>query len=91
MIHLENVKLGYKLQHELLPKNIHKLLWTNSKDLSLKKTHQYNTRCKDLPSLPKAMSRSYQNNFQLHCIKTYMTVPVETRNSRTLQIFVKKG
>ena len=90
MIYLENVKLGYKLQHGLLPKNVHKLLWTDSKDTTLKKTHHYNTRCKNLPSLPKAMSRFYHNNFQLHCIKKYMTVPVETRNSKTLQIFVQK-
>ena len=89
LLQLEVLKLGYKLHHDLLPKNVHNLLWTDSKQLSLKKTHKYSTRHKDLPTLPKAMCKSYHNNFQLHCIKNYVAVPVETRESRTLKLFVK--
>ena len=87
---LEILKLGYKLDHNLLPRNLHHLLWNDSKDISLKKTHQYNTRHKNLRSLPKAMCKSYRRYFQLQCIRNYMTVPVETRESRTLLSFVRE-
>ena len=90
LIQLEILKLGYKLDHELLPRNINNLLWTDSKNKSLKKTHHYNTRSRNLPSLPKALCKTYHQNFQLHCIKEYMTVPVETREINTLPNFVRK-
>ena len=42
LIKLESLKLSYRLHHNLLPENLHRLLWTDSKDNSLKKTHHYN-------------------------------------------------
>ena len=87
---IETLKLGYKLEHGLLPANVHNLLWTDSKNKSLQKTHRYDTRSRNLPSLPKALCKNYHQNFQMHCIKEYMTVPVETRTINTLPRFVRK-
>ena len=90
LIKLESLKLSYRLHHNLLPENLHRLLWTDSKDNSLKKTHQYNTRHRLLPALPKAQSKSYHQNFQFQCIKTYEGIPVEIKESRTLETFVRR-
>ena len=90
LIKLESLKLSYRLHHNLLPENLHRLLWTDSKDNSLKKTHHYNTRHRLLPILPKAQSKSYHQNFQFQCIKTYEGIPVEIKESGTLEIFVRR-
>ena len=54
LIQIENKKLGYQLEKKLLPSNLHNLLWTDSKNKTLQKTHHYNTRDKHLPKFPKA-------------------------------------
>ena len=48
LIQMENSKLGYLLDKNLLPFNLHRILWTDSKNKTLQKTHQYNTRDKHL-------------------------------------------
>ena len=53
LIQLENRKLGCQLEKNLLPLNLHKLLWTHSKNKILQKTHHYNTRDKHLPKLQR--------------------------------------
>ena len=53
LIHLENNKLGYQLEKATLPCNLHDLLWTDSRNKSLQKTHQYNTREKIFQSYQK--------------------------------------
>ena len=59
LIELENSKLGYQMEHRLLPTNIIQLLWTDSKNTSLRKDHKYQTRGKDLPKLPTATKSKY--------------------------------
>ena len=56
LLHLEISKLGYKLEHNLLPENLHKMMISDSNQKSLTKTHQYETRTKEIPvsHLPKA-------------------------------------
>ena len=90
LIQLENRKLGYQLDKNLLPLNFHKLLWTDSRNKTLQKTHQYNTREKHLPNLPKVSTANYQRGFQFQSIKDYEATPVEIRNSTTLTSFVMK-
>ena len=64
LIQMENSKLGYQLEKNFLPLNLHKLHWTDSKNKTLQKTHQYNTRDKHLPKLPKVNTTNYQRGFQ---------------------------
>ena len=90
LIKLENKKLGYQLDKNLLPQNLHKLLWTDSKNRSLQKPHQYNTRDKHLTNLPKVNTASYQCGFQFQSIKDYEATPVEIRQSSTLGSFVRR-
>ena len=49
LIKLEQYKLGYKACNSLLPARLATYLFTDSKDRSLKKSHRYNTRCKEIP------------------------------------------
>ena len=90
LIQLENCKLGYQLDKNLLPSKLHTLLWTDSKNNSLQKTHQYNTREKHLPKLPKVTSATYQRGFQFQSIKDYEAISVEIRNSKNLNSFIRK-
>ena len=89
LIELENKKLGYQLDNHLLPSNLYNLLWTDSKNKSLQKTHHYNTREKHLPNLPK-VSTTYQKGFQYQSIKDYEATPMTIRQSSTLDSFVKR-
>ena len=59
LIQIENKKLGYQLERKLLPSNLYNLLWTDSKNKTLQKTHHYNTRDKHLPKFPKASTNKY--------------------------------
>ena len=89
LIQLENRKLGYQLDKNLLPLNL-KLLWADSRNKTLQKTHQYNTRDKHLPNLPKVNTLNYQRGFQFQSIKDYEATPVEIRKSITLSSFTRK-
>ena len=89
LIDLENSKLGYQMEHELLPRNIIQLLWTDSKNTSLKKDHRYQTRGKELPNLPTATKSKYSQGFQLACLRTYIKISKEVRHSLSLTSFVR--
>ena len=58
LILLENNKVGYQMDKVLLPCNLHNLHWTDSRNRSLQKTHQYHIRNNHLPKLPKATKES---------------------------------
>ena len=63
LIKIENIKLGYKLEHSQLPKTIQHMLKTDSKEKSLVKTHPYPTRTKNVPNLPRALNKAYHASF----------------------------
>ena len=63
MIKLENYKFGYKLKYNLLPTKTQELCYLDDKNESLKKQHQYPTRNKDLPNLPKNMNKAYRDSY----------------------------
>ena len=65
-------------------------MWTDSKKKTLQKTHNYNTRQCKLPKLPKAKSKKFHSSFQFNSILAYNGVPLEIRNSKTLESFTKK-
>ena len=90
LVELENSKLGYQMEQELLPKNITQLLWTDSKNTSLRKNHKYQTRGKNLPKLPTATRPKYHQGFQLACLRTYNKISKDVRHSLNLTSFVRK-
>ena len=53
LVHLEHLKLGYRMLQNTLPPRIISLLSTAQKNKSLEKSHKYNTRNKNKPNLPQ--------------------------------------
>ena len=51
LLYLENTKLGYKMEHNLLPRKLHQMMISDSKLKPPTKTHHYETRTKDIPYL----------------------------------------
>ena len=90
LIQLENKKLGYQLANKQLPENLNNLLWTDSRNKSLKKTHSYNTRTKDLPKPPSVKTTNYLKGFQFQSIRDYEATPIEIRDCTNLTSFVIK-
>ena len=80
---LENCKIAYKLLNQHLPTRIQESLTTDHTTKTLTKTHNYNTRSKDLPNNPKVKGKYYNNSFlntSLQAIKPFMVITKEARN-----------
>ena len=90
MIQLENMKFGYKLVHQMLPKKIVEICYEDSKQHSLIKTHQYSTRNKIVPNLPKSMNKQYRESFLCKGPQSWLTLSVETKERYSLKSFVNK-
>ena len=90
MIMLENMKFGYKLVHQMLPKRIAEICCEDSNNQSLNKTHKYGTRNKSVPNLPKKMNKLYRNSFLCKGPQSWLTLSVETREKYNLKSFIKK-
>ena len=88
LIILEQCKLGYKLCRKLLPLGFEKLMLTDHKQASIEKSHAYSTRSKKVPNRPSAKLSLYRNSFLYSSIKHYSDLPVEIRESKTLNTFV---
>ena len=75
IIKLQNLKLGFKVQHSQLPENILAVCKTDSNQNSLKKHHSYNTRRKNEQNCPKPDTRWYQTSFLVKSISEYQSLP----------------
>ena len=90
MLKLANLKFGYKLSHNLLPSNIRTICLEDSKKQTLLPQHEYNTRTRNMPNLPKASSKLYKNSFLYKGPRSVLSVETEVQNSNTLQTFISK-
>ena len=90
LIKLENLKLGYKLEHSLLPSTMQNMIKSDSKEKTLVKTHSYCTRTKNIPNLPRAQNKSYHASFLVQSIKEYEKLRLELRNLKRLSTFIGK-
>ena len=63
LIDLENSKFVYKLVHGLLPKKIEEACLFDNNRISLKKSHKYGTRNKNVPNVPIKMNKQYRASF----------------------------
>ena len=61
IIQLQNMKLGFRLRHlhSHLPEKIKLACESDMNKKSLLKSHQYNTRNKSIPNIPKAACSNY--------------------------------
>ena len=73
MIKLENYKFGYKLINKILPIKTQQLCYLDDKNKSLEKKHQYQTRNKELPNLPKQMNKAYRDSFLCIGLQSFQT------------------
>ena len=89
LLDIENKKLGHKLVNKLLPKTIHEIMNSDNMNRSLKKTHVYETRNKNIPRLPKASASVYYQSYLFQSVSSYYTVPVATRNLVNPSMFTK--
>ena len=89
VILLESSKIMYKSLKGDLPLTLTKAIKTDPNHQSLNKTHTYSTRNKHVPKLPRCTVKTYRNSFLCHCIKDFMLLMQETRNSMTLRQFCK--
>lgn len=80
---LENCKLGYRLEHQMLPGKLMYLFNTGQKGISLEKTHAYNTRNKKLPNITKTHCKMYSNSYLCSSIRDYQNLNVELTQAKS--------
>ena len=67
--------------------NLSKLVKTDHKGTDLCKTHNYQTRFKAEPNLPRTKSSNYQNSFLHQNIKVFSTLPAKVKHKTSLKSF----
>ena len=90
LIHLEQLKIGYKLCNNLLPTNYTAQIRHDHKGQSTDKKHSYYTRNKHVPNLPLVQNNKYKSSFLFCAFKEYGSVGPEITESKTLKSFVWK-
>ena len=85
LIRFEQSKLAYKIKNKLLPKPILELF-----DSLGKKTHQCNTRQKNLPYIKKHKSDLYNKSFLYKCILNYNKLKSSIKSSLNIYELTNK-
>ena len=88
IINLQNLKLGFKVQHSQLPANVLAVCTTDTKKGSLKKHHSYNTHRKNEQNCPKPDSKWYQSSFLVKSVGSYQSLLDQIRNITDYNHFV---
>ena len=90
IIMLQNMKLGFRLRHSRshLPEKIKIACESDMNKRSLSKSHQYNTRIKLIPNLPKVSCSNYKRSFLFCCIADYSLLPAELKQITNESLFI---
>ena len=88
LVRLEQMKIGYKLCHDLLPTNIAVLIKHDHKGQNMSKEHKYQTRNKYIPNLPQVHNNKYKSSFLFCAIREYSVLKSELKTTPTLKSFV---
>ena len=88
LIKLENYKLGYKIENGLVPVKISRMVSCDRNNKSLKKSHGYHTRTKNILNIPRHNTGSYHNSFLISVIIDYSNLPHQITVKNSLQTFV---
>ena len=88
LISLQNLKLGFKVQHSQLPIMIKTACVTDANRQKLDKGHSYNTRCKNEPNHPKSKCIWYRSSFLTKSITEYQALPASLRKINSYFPFV---
>ena len=87
LVDLENSKFGYKLSHGLLPKKIEDACFSDNNKRSLKKTHKYGTRNKDIPNIAHNMNKQYRASFLNKGPQSLLNKDYKIKSKPTLKSF----
>ena len=90
MLKLVNLKFGYKLANKQLPPRIITIYQEDSKKNTLLPKHQYNTRNRNTPNLPKDANKLYRESFLCQGRCSILSIDKSIQNSKTLSVFTKK-
>ena len=90
LIDLEYKKLGYKISKGLLPKKMLEILNCDQFSSSLITTHNYNTRKKDVPNMPRSHTKCYQRSFLCNGLRALNSLNPDLLYCSTITSFVKK-
>ena len=71
LVRLEQMKIGYKLCHNLLPTKVATLIRHDHKGHNMSKEHKYQTRNKYIPNLPQVHNNKYKSSFLFCAIREY--------------------
>ena len=74
----------------MIPTNLSRCALHDSKGVTLRKQHQYNTRKKELPNLPLVHDLQYKNSYLTRSNLLYNELPETVKNRSTLASFVTK-
>ena len=85
---LEQLKLGYKLNNDLLPESLASHLTTGPDTTSLVKNHGYKTRAKKVLNIPFAKNSSYRRSFLYQSLLKYNSMNSKLRSEPNLHRFV---
>ena len=88
LIHLEEIKLGYKITNKLLPTNLQSLLDTDQNGCHLNKNDTYNTRKKKIPNQPRINTKAYKQSFLNKGISSYSMCNDHLRSKISYQSLV---
>ena len=86
LIKIELCKLGFKIIHCLLPKNLNDCLNTNASGRSLTRKHQYSTRNKSDLRIPMYKRDSFLNK----CTKAFIKLKTEIKLSKSIPELVRQ-
>ena len=89
LIELEQSKMGYKLCKGLLPTAITQIMMSDVDRRPMTKTHDYETRQKNVPNRPKVKSKLYMDSFLYRSISCYSNLAQKIRNAPSLPTFAR--
>ena len=90
LVKLEQMKIGYKLCHNLLPTKVADLIRRDHTGQSITKEHRYQTRNKYIRNLPSVSNNKYKASFLCCAIREYSVLNNELKSCNTLKSFVCK-
>ena len=89
VIKLQNLKLGFRVQHSQLLENVTLACTSDVNKNSLTKKHRYPTRRKKEPNHPKPQSKWYMTSFLTKCIVEFQNLPSEIRGIKDYNAFIR--
>ena len=89
LIELEHNKLAYKISKCLLPNKMQEIINCDQNNQSLQKQHNYNTRQKAMPSIPRSRTKHYLKSFLCSGIRAINSLSPDLLSCINIKAFVQ--